>query len=327
MNAERFARLFVIGLLIGLPLALFSARLLPLDRSARAIEMHARMPESGGWLPTDVSARVGEPLRLRLTSDDVIHSFAIGQSDTPAVDIFPGQVVETTLVFDQPGKYVFYCTRWCGPNHWRMRGTIEVSGVSATPEEEKIPLYAQLGIDIDAPHMAEVLPTRRPSAARGAQLGVQISDDYLSLAFLRSHSPAQVWQDLRADQISQGFNDEQVWDLVAMLWQRATTPEALAEGRQLYAQNCAACHGEDGTGDGVMADSLTTDGQSHHATKPPAQFSEVANMLGASPALLQGKIVRGGMGTGMPYWGPVFTEEQTWALVGYLWSFQFDFEE
>jgi len=26
-------------------------------------------------------------------------------------------------------------------------------------------------------------------------------------------------------------------------------------------------------------------------------------MLGASPALLHGKIVRGGMGTGMPYWG------------------------
>jgi hypothetical protein len=40
-------------------------------------------------------------------------------------------------------------------------------------------------------------------------------------------------------------------------------------------------------------------------------------MLGASPALLQGKIIRGGMGTGMPYWGPIFTEAQTWALVDY----------
>lgn len=27
--------------------------------------------------------------------------------------------------------------------------------------------------------------------------------------------------------------------------------------------------------------------------------------------MLQGKILRGGMGTGMPYWGPIFTEEQT----------------
>ncbi len=33
------------------------------------------------------------------------------------------------------------------------------------------------------------------------------------------------------------------------------------------------------------------------------------------------------MGTGMPYWGPIFTEPETWALVDYLWSFQFRLEE
>jgi mono/diheme cytochrome c family protein len=33
------------------------------------------------------------------------------------------------------------------------------------------------------------------------------------------------------------------------------------------------------------------------------------------------------MGTGMPYWGPIFTDEQTWALVAYLYSIQFDLEE
>jgi mono/diheme cytochrome c family protein len=36
------------------------------------------------------------------------------------------------------------------------------------------------------------------------------------------------------------------------------------------------------------------------------------------------------MGTGMPYWGPIFTDEQTWALVAYLYSlhsFQFDLED
>ena len=33
-------------------------------------------------------------------------------------------------------------------------------------------------------------------------------------------------------------------------------------------------------------------------------------MLGASDAILEGKIMRGGMGTGMPYWGPIFTAEQ-----------------
>jgi mono/diheme cytochrome c family protein len=49
-------------------------------------------------------------------------------------------------------------------------------------------------------------------------------------------------------------------------------------------------------------------------------------MLSASPAHLQGKIIRGGMGTGMPYWGPILTEDQTWALVAYLLTFQFEME-
>jgi len=46
-------------------------------------------------------------------------------------------------------------------------------------------------------------------------------------------------------------------------------------------------------------------------------------MLGASSALLYGKIARGGMGSGMPNWGTVFSEEQIWSLVDYLWRFQF----
>ena len=63
---------------------------------------------------------------MRLISDDVVHGFAIGQTTSPAIDLPPGQVVESTLTFEQPGTYTFYCTRWCGPNHWRMRGVIEV---------------------------------------------------------------------------------------------------------------------------------------------------------------------------------------------------------
>ena len=59
----------------------------------------------------------------------------------------------------------------------------------------------------------------------------------------------------------------------------------------------------------------------------PAHFTDPSRTLGASPALLQGKILRGGMGTGMPMWGSIFTEEQIWDLVSYLYSFQFDYEK
>lgn len=62
-----------------------------------------------------------------------------------------------------------------------------------------------------------------------------------------------------------------------------------------------------------------------HRTQPPTNFTDPAQMLNVSPALLQGKIIRGGMGTGMPAWGPVFTEAETWALVDYVWSLAFDY--
>jgi mono/diheme cytochrome c family protein len=49
-------------------------------------------------------------------------------------------------------------------------------------------------------------------------------------------------------------------------------------------------------------------------------------MLGASPALLQGKILNGGMGTGMPNWRPIFDDRQVWNIVAYLCTFQFQEE-
>jgi mono/diheme cytochrome c family protein len=124
-------------------------------------------------------------------------------------------------------------------------------------------------------------------------------------------------------------------DVVAYFWQSNTTPETLANGKQLYAQNCAACHGENGAGDGVFADELAQTGEASMQTmegamnmvmQVPVDFTDPRRMLGASPALLQGKILRGGMGTGMPMWGSIFTEEQIWDLIAYIYSFQFEYE-
>ena len=124
--------------------------------------------------------------------------------------------------------------------------------------------------------------------------------------------------------------------MVVYIWQSNTTPESLANGKQLYAQNCAACHGENGAGDGVFADDLVAAGEASMQTmtgadnmmmQAPVDFTDPTRMLGASPALLQGKILRGGMGTGMPMWGSIFTERQIWDLIAYIYSFQFEYQE
>lgn len=338
LSSEKLARLFVLLILISLPVGFLSYRLK--GQASDVIEVHARMAEAGGWSPAAISASVGEPLRLRLVSDDVLHSFAvgksrfaIGQSDELPVDLEPGKVKEITLTFDRPGKYTFYCTRWCGLNHWRMRGSIEVTGQGDPSPAPEQPPYLQLGLDLDQPHPAEVLPESRPSAALGASLAEELPARYRSQVYLRSHSPAEIFLALQSDPAAAHLAEEQIWDLVAYLWAQNTSPEKLAEGAALYAQNCAACHGEAGKGDGVMAgalagengemDSTLMEGIDGHSTVGPADFTDAQAMLGASPALLHGKIVRGGMGTGMPYWGPIFTDEQIWSIVDYLWSFQF----
>ena len=135
---------------------------------------------------------------------------------------------------------------------------------------------------------------------------------------------------MRNDQGLTSFSDQQLWDAVAFIWQSNTTPVALAEAEQLYAQNCAACHGESGGGDGVFSgeqvqvQSEAGNMLSGHEIVAPTDFTDPAQMLSASPAHLQGKLIRGGMGTGMPMWGVIFTEEQTWLLTNYLYTFQFE---
>jgi mono/diheme cytochrome c family protein len=56
----------------------------------------------------------------------------------------------------------------------------------------------------------------------------------------------------------------------------------------------------------------------------PAAFSDPSQALTASDVVLQGKILRGGMGTGMPEFGSLYTDEEMWALVAYLRRFIFD---
>lgn len=303
---------------------------------AQIVEVHARIAEAGGWSSSSLTATVGEPLRLRLVSDDMPHGFAVGQTGWPEIELKPNAPVETTLVFDRPGRYTYYCTRWCGLGHWRMRGTIEVSADGEmpgahTPPPAGPPLYAQLEIDIDASveTPSSIVPTARPSASRGDALAASIPQALNSQTAWRSQSPADLWNSLRQEDSLSAVPDVGLWDVVAHLWREQTTPEQIEEGRLLYAANCAVCHGDSGGGDGIAAQALTARNDAAqamfgHMTMAPTDFTDAVRMLSLSPARLQGKIIRGGMGTGMPFWGPIFTEDQTWALTDFVWSFQFD---
>ena len=335
---ELVSRILIIAAVVG-------AVGTPLYFWSRTPLIHARVAENGGFHPDVLRARVGEPLRLRLTSDDVVHGFSIGKIGMESVDVMPGKVTDVTLSFDKPGTYTFYCTRWCGLNHWRVRGTIEVSGPESGVETDtapaagkvKAPLFVTLGLNIDSPHESPLIPGDRPSAVSGEQLAAHLPvSKFIDLDYYRTHSPYQTWRELRNTSLLSNLSDQQIWDLVAFIWRSGTTPTDIAAGRKLFGQNCAACHGESGAGNGIFAEKLAAAGKSSTQTmtgaknmrkQTPANLADPKRMLGASPALLQGKILRGGMGTGMPSWGPIFTQKQTWDLIAFLYSFQFQYRE
>lgn len=331
MKSERAARWLVLGVLVGVALIPMVSNLL---WKRGVVEVLAVLPEKGGWLPDNLYAQVGEPLHLRIASGDVVHSFALGRSDFTPVDIHPGRPVDVSLLFDQPGTHTFYCTRWCGADHWRMRGTITVTGDGLVNETEPDPpLYQQLGIDLDAPHQPTPLNwTANPSANRGKSQNAYIPPQFLTRDFYHANSPIQVWGAMRSDAAYYELTDTQLWDLVAWVWQENTSPEMITQGQALYQRDCAACHGVEGRGDGVFGhhpDELAwmeTGDLKGHSVEAPTNFREAGQMVGSSPARLQGMIIRGGMGTGMPSWGLIYTEEQTWALADYLWTFIFQYD-
>jgi cytochrome c oxidase subunit II len=311
---ENLARAVALLILVGLPAAIVVSRYAaaaPTAAHLRIVDLTARTPEDGGWSPDRITVNKGDTVRLRITGSDMVHGFAIGQLGIDAGRILPGAPVTVEFVADRPGRYTYYCDVWCSPFHPRMRGTLDVidPAASAAP-----PMSAgqstPTALDIDSPHEADFYPLAAPSAARGRDLAAHAALPVVG--DLRRQSPEAVFDTLRAAWPAASRSDGDLWDLVAFLWSAQTTPQRIAAGQLLYTKNCAACHGEAGAANGPGARTVPN---------KPADFTNTRNMVGGSSERYYAKIRRGGMGTGMPYWGPIFTEDETWSLVDYLWTF------
>lgn len=332
MTRERRAFFVLFALLVLFPAALFGYQTLRTRvEGVRVIALTANAPDRGGWQPDAIRVNVGERVRLRIAANDVVHGLAIPELGVQVDEILPGHVAEVDFTATRAGRFAFACTRWCSVDHWRMRGVIEVSD-PANPTvgraSSRPPLYQQLHVDIDAPHPAQAGPILRASAARGATLNRSISGDLRDVNFLRMQSPDTVWARLRADPAYADLSDQGVWDFVAYLWRESTPPEVRPRGQELHRRDCAACHGERGQGNGPAGWLLPGMGMMHpDMKKGPADFTDAGQMLGASDVLLQGKILRGGMGTGMPEWGSLYPEPDLWAVIAHVRSFVFDYAE
>ena len=65
----------------------------------------------------------GRPVKLIMTSEDVIHSFYVPDFRTKQ-DVVPGRYTMTWFEATKPGKYHLFCAEYCGTNHSGMIGWI-----------------------------------------------------------------------------------------------------------------------------------------------------------------------------------------------------------
>ena len=145
-NAKRgampafFSREFEIGWTSAtLILALFlfwwaaSSQLSVLVAPRDALEIHVVAKQwmwktqhpNGAREINELHAPIGTPVRLVMTSQDVIHSFFV-----PAFrmkqDVLPGRYTETWFKATKLGVFHLFCAEYCGTDHSRMTGRIVV---------------------------------------------------------------------------------------------------------------------------------------------------------------------------------------------------------
>ena len=116
-------------------------------------------------IPVDV------PVRLTMTSEDVIHDFFV-PAFRMKMDVLPGRYTSEWFEATKPGSYHLFCAQYCGTLHSGMIGTIEVM----TPTD-----YAQwLRDNAPAESMAQI----------GQQLFARLGCDTCHLADGTGSGPA-----------------------------------------------------------------------------------------------------------------------------------------
>jgi cytochrome c oxidase subunit 2 len=88
-------------------------------------EPEEKVGEGGQREINELHVPLGQPVKMVLISEDVIHSFFV-----PAfrvhMDVLPGRYTSVWFQPTRPGSYHLFCSQYCGTNHSGMIGTVTV---------------------------------------------------------------------------------------------------------------------------------------------------------------------------------------------------------
>ena len=189
-----------------------------------------------GTTSTELYVPMNRPIKLLMSSTDVIHSFYV-----PAFrvkhDVLPNRYTSVWFEATKPGTYDVFCTEYCGTNHSEMLAEVhavsqgefnewlESAGVpeDASPAERGAILYEQQGCQtchsIDG--SPSVGPTFQGLFGSTEQLAdgttVQVDENYLRQSILEPGAQiVQGFQNIMPDSYS-GLSEEQVSALIAFI--------------------------------------------------------------------------------------------------------------
>jgi cytochrome c oxidase subunit II len=92
---------------------------LAIDVTGRQWFWDVRYPSHGVKTANEIHVPTGRPVKLRVTTNDVIHSLWV-PSLARKIDMIPGQANSLVFEVDEPGVYPGQCAEFCGLQHARM---------------------------------------------------------------------------------------------------------------------------------------------------------------------------------------------------------------
>ena len=137
--------------------------------------------------------------------------------------------------------------------------------------------------------------------------------DFSDPSTARQLSPAQnfaVIKNGRVDKLmppwANRLTDTQIWDAAAYVWRLSTSAQNLTTGEKLYTEQCAACHGPTGKGDGPQA------------AAPMLDFTAWQTMTQRSQADLQTAFAASSQHTALK-----LSDVELWQTLDYMRTFSF----
>jgi len=169
-------------------------------------------------------------------------------------------------------------------------------------------------------------PARLPSASRGQTIYVAncagchgedgsgampAARNFRDLDYMRGETPAYFYTAVTEGRgempaFKDKLSSDERWDAVFYVWRLSTTTQTLATGEQVFEKNCAACHGEDGSGKLLGS----------------ADFTNQRQMDQLAPRDLYLTVTQG-RGS-MPSWQSRLSQDERWAVIDYLRTFTYD---